>query len=126
MSPTKIRQAKIMEKFDRPDESNMDRMMLMLETLENRLGKVETEQSVGFFVPAPPLWTESVSICWATKDSFHAMKHNALYGLTRVGIPGEDFYSVIRRERIYLDLERRLPNDLSFLAATLTCPERIQ
>lgn len=46
MSPTKIQQAKTMEKCSRPDDSHMYRMMLMLETLGNQLGKVETEQSV--------------------------------------------------------------------------------
>ncbi|CCI10095.1 unnamed protein product [Albugo candida] len=49
-----------MEESDGSDESKMDRMMMLLMTLGNRLDKIETERSVGSPVSAPPARAESL------------------------------------------------------------------
>nr|CCA18060.1 AlNc14C44G3619 [Albugo laibachii Nc14] len=60
MSPNKIPSANTKEESDGADESKMDQMTMLLEMLENRLDKIETERSVGSPIPEPPAQGESV------------------------------------------------------------------
>ena len=110
MFPIKIPPAKTMEESDGSDESKMVRMMLLLETLGNRLDKIENERSVGSPVPPPPARTGSVFagprkqgkvLTMSSLDAkpmqhrdsgmkrsfVHAMQKNALDGHNRVRFP---------------------------------------
>ena len=96
-----------MKESDGSDESKMDRMILLLEMLGNRLDKIKTERSVGYPVPPPPARKGSVlagpsnqgqGLTMSSLDAkpmqhhesgmmisfVHAMQQNALDGLNRV------------------------------------------
>nr|CCA27391.1 AlNc14C521G12036 [Albugo laibachii Nc14] len=137
MSPTKISSAKTREESDRADESKMDRMMMLLEMLGNRVDKIETERSAGSPTAEPPVQVESVFTghinqgqgltmpslaarpvqhqgSGIRRSFFHAMQNDVLDGLNHIKFPAaRDVKLAIQSfdgRETYSDLEHRLPS----------------